>query len=148
MVVVMTTNEAAIALGITSKKLGTILKRSGMRMRLPRRGVHYLLSDDDLEQVREWQQKQKADRALERALQASIRTAKESDATLGYAVNGLDLKGPSPALPLEYLNDPAWHDTFVRERRRRELRLLVLIKQSGLTTQGHVPRIVDLEDEY
>ncbi len=147
MVVVMTTNEAAIALGITAKRLGTILKRSGMRMRLSRQGVQYLLSEDDLEEVRGWQQKQKADRAFERALQASIRTAKP-DATPSFVVNGVDLKGPSPALPLEHLNDPAWHDTFVRERRRRELRLLVLIKQSGLPTRGHLPRCVDLDDEY
>lgn len=115
-------------------------------MRLPRCGTQYLLSRDDLEELRQWQ----ADQAFNRGLDASVRRAENITAAVHTPGCDIDLKKPSPALPLEYLSDPAWHDRFLEERRRRELRLMVIVQQAGLKLgpRGVVPHGVDLDGEY
>ncbi|WP_131831357.1 hypothetical protein [Mycobacteroides abscessus] len=141
----MTTSEVADVLGITKQALSRMLKKSGMRMRLTRRGATYLLSADDISEIQEWRRQQKADHAFDRALAASIRRA-EKQSEAAYMVDGIDLRKPSPPLPIEYLADIDGHwDEFYQERRRRELRLLALIRASGLRTESTRGREVDLD---
>ena len=144
---VINTADAAIELGLTKKRLLVVIKKCGIRVYLKRKNNDYAFSPDDIEEIREWHRQRDADRAFNRALEANIRKAEKEDAE-GYWIDGVDLRKPSPPLPLEYLNDPAWHDAFAAERRRRELRLLALIRASGLKLGPRrvIPRGLDIDE--
>lgn len=83
----MTTSQAAAAFDISIPVLQRAIRKSGLRMRLTKRGTDYLFSPDDLDAVSEYRHKPK-----------SAKTPGHSD---------------TPGLPLEWLSDPAHTAEFV-----------------------------------
>ncbi|WP_419179706.1 helix-turn-helix domain-containing protein [Mycolicibacter terrae] len=55
----MTTSQAAAALDISIPVLQRAIRKSGLRMRLTKRGTDYLFSPDDLDAVAEYRRKPK-----------------------------------------------------------------------------------------
>lgn len=103
----MTTREAALELGMSTRALGIVLKKSGLRMLLPRKGTSYLLSPENIQEVRQYQQDVQGITPETRRI--------EHD-----------------GLPLEWLGDPSHRQAFTLLRFEREGRLLALIARSGI----------------
>lgn len=80
----ITTSQAAAALDISIPVLQRAISKSGLRMKLAKRGTDYLFSPDDLDAVSEYQRKPRQHK--------SAKKAGHSD---------------TPGLPLDWLNlDP------------------------------------------
>lgn len=104
---VMTTREAALELGISTRVLGNVLKKSGLRMLLPRKGNQYLLSPEHIEEVKQF---------------------REDVEGIPTSRRNIDRDG----LPLDWLGDPTHREAFTMLRFEREGRLLALIARSGI----------------
>lgn len=109
--VMMTTSQAAAALDVSIPVLQRAIRKSGLRMRLAKRGTDYLFSPEDLDAVSQYLSKPKP--------------VKNRAKNPGH--------GDTPGLPLEWLNDPAHTADFVAERYRREARLISLIRGVNAT---------------
>ncbi|WP_131809705.1 helix-turn-helix domain-containing protein [Mycolicibacter sinensis] len=107
----MTTSQAAAALDVSIPVLQRAIRKSGLRMRLAKRGTDYLFSPEDLDAVSQYLSKPKP--------------VKNRAKNPGH--------GDTPGLPLEWLNDPAHTADFVAERYRREARLISLIRGVNAT---------------
>lgn len=107
----LNTADTAAALKISRPTLFRAIRKSGLRMRLTKRGTDYLFSPEDLDAVSQYLSKPKP--------------VKNRAKNPGH--------GDTPGLPLEWLNDPAHTADFVAERYRREARLISLIRGVNAT---------------
>ncbi|ARG75782.1 hypothetical protein A4G30_16190 [Mycobacterium kansasii] len=92
---------------MSTRALGKLLKKSGLRMLLPRKGNQYLLSPENIREVVDYQQQ-----------------------VCGISIQARDID--REGLPLEWLADPARREAFTMLRFERERRLLSLIARSGI----------------
>lgn len=143
-------DDAAIKLGIGANYLRSIVKKTGMKARLRRRGRSIVMSREDIAEVDEWLRNNRP-RAEEnrRRLLIKSREAKERTATAKAtpseartprqasvarepiaAAATFDLE--NEGLPLTWWGNPRHREAFHRLRLEREARLIAMVAAAGL----------------
>jgi hypothetical protein len=102
-------DEVAQLLDVRTKVIFKAMKRTGLRLTVKRQKGKFVLADDDIAYLCQVLNKRR------------LRPLSDQD------------DDGTPGLPLEWWGDPAHTSEFVAERFRRERRLLVMIREAGLT---------------